>query len=330
MDLANVREGSIPFSDASKFKEMNRFMCSMARKLGDVGRVSEKAAHTKFSGEDSVKDVLSDLIKIVDEENIPEYCRNDPYGAISELKESCFPSSLEPNWLTEGDVAWNTVADAVWTFLSESFTGTSVELFATLSLAEIINMCDVSTTTASHVNFIVVSSVLFYLSFCRREIIHKPLGHVYCAREGPLFVVSYCHLILQKNELTDSLVVNKLLECGAQPGATFSFGLYLKATTLHFVAEWDNEDLGKEVAKKLLDKCDGRQQQQELANAQTEDGDIPLHWASLFGRAHMCEMLLDYGAQLDARNDEDKRALDIAVEEKDHAVINVLTFKLSI
>ncbi|KAH9289771.1 hypothetical protein KI387_033888, partial [Taxus chinensis] len=377
MDLADVREGSIPFSDASKFKEMNRFVCSMARKLGDVGRVSEKAAHTKFSGKDSVKDVLSDLIKIVDEENIPEYCRNDPRGVISKLKESCFSWSLEPDWLTGGDVAWNTVADAVWTFLSESFTGTSVEVFATFSLAEICkvnNMCDVRTTTASQLNFIVVSSVLFNLSFYRREFIHKPLGddcdRISCVDEiirhvasdsGPAELQRFSQTlennamwrcydpmgnydllnkllicaalpydlslinILPKNKLADSLVVNKLLECGAQPVATFAFGRWFpKATALHFVAQWKDEDLGKEVAKKLLDKCDGRQQQQELANAQDERGWIPLHMASFFGRAHLCEMLLDYGARLDVRDGEDKTALDSAVEKKEHAVINVL------
>ncbi|GLJ35181.1 hypothetical protein SUGI_0708090 [Cryptomeria japonica] len=50
MDLQDVVGGRIPFRDRQKFVDMNRKVCSLARKLGDKGPVSQKAAKGIFSG----------------------------------------------------------------------------------------------------------------------------------------------------------------------------------------------------------------------------------------------------------------------------------------
>ncbi|GLJ39252.1 hypothetical protein SUGI_0800820 [Cryptomeria japonica] len=68
--------------------------CSYAT-LGDKVPVSEKADKRRFSGPDSVRDVLSDMITIVEEENLEQY-NSTNFLCIDEYEELSFPSSLQP------------------------------------------------------------------------------------------------------------------------------------------------------------------------------------------------------------------------------------------
>ncbi|GLJ35194.1 hypothetical protein SUGI_0708350 [Cryptomeria japonica] len=140
MDLQDVRQGRIPFIDPTKFKQMNKVVCSLARKLGDNVPVSEKAAKRTYLGSHSGKEVLSNLIKIVNEEDLQQYDRSG-FKTTAEVEESCFPRSLEPYWLEhlarQGGMDWNNIADVFLNFLSESFAGSMVEFCGNRILAQI-------------------------------------------------------------------------------------------------------------------------------------------------------------------------------------------------
>ncbi|GLJ18497.1 hypothetical protein SUGI_0328410 [Cryptomeria japonica] len=98
MDMQDVRQGRIPFNNFSTFRERNTKVCSLARMLGDKVPVSEKADKRRFSGPDSVRDVLSDMITIVEEENLEQY-NSTNFLSIDEYEELSFPSSLQPGWI---------------------------------------------------------------------------------------------------------------------------------------------------------------------------------------------------------------------------------------
>ncbi|XP_057844990.2 uncharacterized protein LOC131054475 [Cryptomeria japonica] len=408
MDLQDVRQGRIPFIDPTKFKQMNKVVCSLARKLGDNVPVSEKAAKRTYLGSHSGKEVLSNLIKIVNEEDLQQYDRSG-FKTTAEVEESCFPRSLEPYWLEhlarQGGMDWNNIADVFLNFLSESFAGSMVEFCGNRILAQICKVNDESdgrTITSSQGNFIVASLILFYASSYLTDIMHAPLAHDCwgsCAGKMLFYVASNSgsddlprfNRMLENNamwrwydqvgnydllnkllviaasgnvsrrlktdEKNDILVVNMLLQCGAQPGSGYATLGCEKVTTLESAITFrDDEDIAKEVAKSLLHKCH-REQQQQLANVPNKDGLTPLqfaswrghalkcqmlldhgarpdflakdnktaiHFASLLGHAGVCQILLDNGAKPDVQDTDGKTVLHIAVEEKQNAVVNVL------
>ncbi|XP_057842012.2 uncharacterized protein LOC131051477 [Cryptomeria japonica] len=283
------------------------------------------------------------MINIVDEEKLERYGKYR-YSSVDTLMEDCFPELLEPDWLKDfsvrGGTDWSYIADTFWNFLSECFAGSMIQFYVNYILANICeqsNECDLKTITSSQENFMVASLILFYLSHRRNDIIHTPLAHdcrFSCAEKILNYVASnngpadlqpagQASEELRVEGKTHICVVNRLLECGAQPGPTYAILDFTKLTALLAAIRYlPDGDIEREVAISLLNKCDEKQHEQVL-NTPHEMGWSALHIASNNNEANACQMLLNYGAKLDVLNNDGKTALHIAVECEDDRVVNV-------
>lgn len=376
MCLQDVTDGDIPFSNLDKFKEMNSKVCSLARKLGNEGPVSEKANKGKYLGRQSARDVLSDMIEIVNKKNLPQYSLPGYFEIddMDDIVKSCLPISLEPEWLEvlarDGGADWNIIADAIWNFLSESFANFMVGLFSVLILRHICKKNDeddVKSLTPSKRNFMFATSILFNLSIYLEDIIHTPLAHSCegsCAAKMIQHVASDCgkhdlprfNKTLQNNAMwrcnnqvrnygllnklvilaasglasfrpetkaeTVFLLVNRLLDCGAQVGSTYLINTTLTALERAIRAIKD-DGIVEVVADFLLSKCDEEEQQLVNTPNKYQSEWTPLHFASEKGYAKTCHLLLQYGAQLNVQDTNGQTPLHIAVQEEKDAVVNV-------
>eukprot|EP01018_Ginkgo_biloba_P010706 Gb_03697 [translate_table: standard] len=113
----------------------------------------------------------------------------------------------------------------------------------------------------------------------------------------------------------DARVVQKLLDCGADPLETDDE----KKTALH---HW----FGKEgpmldVAEYLLETCSNKE---ELLGASVAHGLTALHTASSNGYPLLCKILLHHGAELNAKDQSGQIPLHHAVREQNEEVVRVL------
>ncbi|XP_057844089.1 uncharacterized protein LOC131053482 isoform X2 [Cryptomeria japonica] len=357
MNIGEVIEGNILLGDVNFFEEKNKIMGHVARRLGEEGGAAlQKAGKTKYSGKDSVKEVLSGMIKIVTE----YYATMEVMGcgiwrmfALFEAEEFCLPDSVR-----KGDVA-----EPFWSFVCDSFAGYVVEVFALTSLLEISKM---KIKSPCPKDLMTATSILLYLSDFRSDIIHEPLAHHCqdnCAgkilrhaaekavgvpqtfnsmlRHNPMWrcydatgnygVLSKLLFIVAKGEYTHieqvknmaGTVVEMLLQCGAQPGRRYAIGKYKAKTALHLVTKIRDKDVGTKITQALLDRCD-EQSISELVNAADDRGRSALHSASEKGGAHICGLLVGGGASVTAQDKKGMTALHYAFEGEFDEVIDVL------
>ncbi|GLJ22090.1 hypothetical protein SUGI_0414130 [Cryptomeria japonica] len=343
MDVGDVRGGNIPFSIAAKFEKMNKLIGHVARRLGvEGGKALEKARNTTYSGKDSIKEVLSGMVKIVTkEEDIVQFMSRATWRFTGyEGDEYCVPDSVR----TED------VVEAFWSFVCDSFAGYVVEVGALTSL---LNIREMQTRSTSHSNLKIATSILLCLSDFRTDIIHEPMAHDCkgsCAHKillhaaekaagnsqtfnemlksnamwrsysetGNYGVLDKLLVIVAKCKYDDRFedagkIIEILMLCGAQLGGRYAIGKYKNKTVLHSVAKFHDEGVGKEVAQALLRSCD-EQSINEFVNAADERGMTALHIASEKGNARICELLVDRGTVVTAQDKNGMTALHYALE----------------
>ncbi|GLJ21891.1 hypothetical protein SUGI_0409340 [Cryptomeria japonica] len=151
MKVGDVRGGNLPFSDVSKFKEMNERIGRLARILGEEGGAALEKKGKKYSGKNSVKEVLSGMIKIVTEDHdIVEFTRRARWMFEKyEGDEYCLPDSVK-----KADVA-----EPFWSFVCDSFAGYVVEVCALTCLLDIREMTAKGTNQN---NLMIATSILLY------------------------------------------------------------------------------------------------------------------------------------------------------------------------
>ncbi|KAH9314593.1 hypothetical protein KI387_023220 [Taxus chinensis] len=332
MDIRDLRDGNIP--DAVKFREMNVKICKLAKNLGNlVGEASEKAGKKMYYGHSSIKDVMCGLSEFLKED--PDAAEFVASNCGRVFKRDSYVKYFSPLSVELSYDAWIEIAEAFWSFFSDSFACSFVKAYACNCVR------DISIVNAEN-NFIVASEILFYLVKFQCEIIHAPLQHDGRAEECAPKIFRYLiekasgdpkclkemlqdnamwrcytdignydllHMLLiriTEEEVRDAtLVVNMLLQCGARPRPANTIGCCEnKTTALHCAAGRDyNEDLGLELAKSFLQKCDEKERK-ELIDATDEKEMTALHRACEKGNARICGLLLDYGAALHVRDDK--------------------------
>ncbi|XP_057844057.2 uncharacterized protein LOC131053463 [Cryptomeria japonica] len=362
MNVGDVRRGNIPISDVANFEEMNKMMGHLARRLGEEGgKALENSGKTKYYGKDSVKEVLSGMIKIVtEEEDVVQFMGSAKWKfTYYEGDEYFLPVSAKM-----GDVA-----EPFWCFVCDSFAGYAVETCALTSLLDIREMQAKSTSQNA---LMIATSILLHLSDFRTDIIHEPLAHdckgscanhilrhaADTAADNPqkfnemlknnamcrcydetrnysdetrnYGVLDKLLVIVAKQKYYDIeeeeklAVVDILLQCGAQPARCDAIGKYKNKTVLHSVAKFRNEDVGTEVAEALLCMCKDRSVY-DFVNAKDERGRTALHSASEKGNARICRLLVDRGTSVNAQDKKGKTALHCAFEGRIDNIKDVWT-----
>ncbi|GLJ21879.1 hypothetical protein SUGI_0409160 [Cryptomeria japonica] len=356
MKVGDVRGGNLSFSDVSKFKEMNEWIGRLARIIGEEGGAALEKKGKKYSGKNSVKEVLSGMIKIVTEDgDIVEFTRRARWMFEKyEGDEYCLPDSV----LKKADVA-----EPFWSFVCDSYAGYVVEVCARTCLLDIREMTAKGTNQN---NLMIVTSILLYLSDFRSDIIHEPLAH-HCqnncaanvlrnaAKEADGNPLKFSEMLKknamwrcyddtgnygvldkllivvaqgkfdnseQRKKKTETLV-DILLQCGAKPGRCHAIGKYKNKTALHAAAKISDKDVGIKVAQALLSKFD-EQSISEFVNAADERGRTALHIASEKGYAAFCGVLVDGGASATAQDKMGTTALHYALEKGFDEVVDVL------
>ena len=127
--------------------------------------------------------------------------------------------------------------------------------------------------------------------------------------------MSEIHLrIFSVNFLIFFRLVEKLLETGLDASAHLHDG----TSPIHLAAVLEDPD-GCTIVSRMLDYGAD-------PNVQTTNGLTPLHIAAMWGRAQTLDVLLDFGADVSAKDDDDTSALDYAegAEENSEACIDAL------
>ncbi|XP_057844043.1 uncharacterized protein LOC131053452 [Cryptomeria japonica] len=313
MNGGEVRGGNIPPIDVKKFEEMNKMMGYVARRLGEEGgKALEKSRKTKYTGKDSVKEVLSGMIKIVTtEEDIVNFMgRSMVRFSWYEFEEHRLPDSVKTV----------DVAEPFWSFVCDSFAGYLVKICACTSLVDIRKM---KTNGTGQNNWRIATSLLFHLSHFLIDIIHKPMGHNckdFCTRKILRNAAEKAAGNQQK--FIEMLQKNAMWRC-YDDAAALSLEDAMQ-TVLHSIVKFRDEDVGTEVAQALLCKLD-EQSIKEFMNAADERGRTALHSASEKGNARICRLLADHGALVTAHDKKGMTALHSAFEGGTDKVIDVET-----
>ncbi|XP_046983222.1 ankyrin repeat domain-containing protein 65-like [Schistocerca americana] len=115
-------------------------------------------------------------------------------------------------------------------------------------------------------------------------------------------------------------VVRWLLRAGADVGAVEYFE---QLTPLHLAAIW-----GHEYVVWLLLVASDPPLDCNYPDVVDTCGRTPLHWAAVAGNATVVSMLLEAGADKAARNNAGTTALDFAIQENNHQVVDLLQSSL--
>ncbi|XP_049796104.1 ankyrin repeat domain-containing protein 65-like [Schistocerca nitens] len=115
-------------------------------------------------------------------------------------------------------------------------------------------------------------------------------------------------------------VVRWLLRAGADVGAAEYFE---QLTPLHMAAIW-----GHEYVVWLLLVASDPPLDCNYPDVVDTCGRTPLHWAAVAGNATVVSMLLEAGADKAARNNAGTTALDFAIQENHHQVVDLLQSSL--
>eukprot|EP01018_Ginkgo_biloba_P009757 Gb_07742 [translate_table: standard] len=115
----------------------------------------------------------------------------------------------------------------------------------------------------------------------------------------------------------DAQVVQKLLDCGAEPFETDG----QKKTALHYcVGKEGKEKKLLDVAEILLKTCRNKE---ELLGASDADGLTALHTASSSDYPFLCELLLRHGSEMSAKDQSGRIPLHHAVRKENEEVVKV-------
>ncbi|GLJ35642.1 hypothetical protein SUGI_0716420 [Cryptomeria japonica] len=311
-ESVDVREGNIPFSNKTKFVEMNRRICHIGRILGEEGLAGRKAAKRKFS-KDSVEEVMFKMVKSCWDKFSQEdkkilgqnFLRRSIDEFISNIIRQCSEVNWFENFASEGDMS-----DAIWHFLwfyiSSSIAAGTIRSSIGLLIKEWGNdECQ----TRSPRNFIISSAILFHLSRYEENKVRSILLQACkdAADDGQYFKATLQNpqsayydeagnydllskILIYAVDNKDNFVVNKVLEWGAQPQV--DVGPDQQNRALYFAIQNNRKD----IVKSLFDKCRSKEQ---FANVADEDGWTALHSACFTGDLSICEMVLEYGGRPD-------------------------------
>ena len=124
MKQSDVRGGNVPFANAAKFQKMNEDIGRLSRRLAyEQVAAREKGRRTKYSGVDSVEEVLRGMMQIVtEEEKISGYRMRDFRGF-------CGHKYYLLDFPRIGDVE-----EIFWSYVCETFADFIVEDFSVYHL----------------------------------------------------------------------------------------------------------------------------------------------------------------------------------------------------
>ena len=97
-------------------------------------------------------------------------------------------------------------------------------------------------------------------------------------------------------------------------------------TVLHRAISGNNEEIIKLIINKIKET---KEDIGPYIDAQDTEGDTPLMWAAEGGKVSAVKILLEYGADVNARNNLDQNALDWAVKGSYEEIVNILLDKQS-
>ncbi|GLJ36568.1 hypothetical protein SUGI_0735020 [Cryptomeria japonica] len=289
---------------------------------------SEKSDWVEFS-EKSVKEVMTSMGKSCSDKFIEEHkkivgqtfldAKDSISTGISEDEEFS-KVILFQEFASQGDTS-----DAIWNFLwyfSSSYVlGHMVNLSLSLLFKEWFKE---ECQTRNRRDFIMFTAILSLLSEIQwRELLRivkqacddrQITSLAYNDKTGNYDILNKILILAVRDEF--SVVVNKVLEWGAQPQA--NLGPDQQNMALYYAILYDN----KEIVRSLFDKCHSKEQ---FANAANEKGMTALHWACESGsEVSICRMIVECGGKTNVRDNRDRLPLHYAVERGDEGIVDVL------
>lgn len=304
-----VMGGGIPFTKDDRFEWMNTMLSSVARKLGEeVGAARENAGKRKYDGTDSIKEVLSGMIKIVtDEEDVVNFIgdciwhfrsyEGDEYllPEMGDVAETLWSSLCEPG----------NVADAYWSFVCDTFAGYVVEICSLTSLTYM----DYTESNQKPI-MAIATTVLIHLSYRRSAIIHRALGHS-CRGNCAGKILSYA----AEKAVGDVNCFCKMLKHNAmwkRYGETGFYGfrdmIWRSDVDICF-----DEDPRTAFVQASLSRCD-EESKAHFVSSTDERKRTALHSASERMNSSLCKLLIGFGASAKAQDQDGMTPLHCALE----------------
>ncbi|GLJ21899.1 hypothetical protein SUGI_0409440 [Cryptomeria japonica] len=295
MKVGDVRGGNLPFSDVSKFKEMNEWIGRLARILGEEGGAAlEKKGKKKYSGKKSVKEVLSGMIKIVTKhDDIVKFMPRAMWRFIGyEGDEYCLPDSVK-----KADVA-----EPFWSFVCDSFAGYVVEVCALTCLLDVREM---TAKGSNQNNLMIATSILLYLSDILLQCGAKP-GRCHAIGKYKNKTALHAAAKISDKDVGIKVAQALLSKCDEQSISEFVNAADERGrTALHIASE-------KGYAAFCGVLVDGG----ALVTAQDKMGTTALHYALEKGFDEVVDVLMespDVCKSLDLKDDRGYTPLDVAV-----------------
>ncbi|XP_059065336.1 uncharacterized protein LOC131857170 [Cryptomeria japonica] len=296
-----VREGNISFSNKTTFVEMNKMICSLGRILGEEGLASQKV-DTRALSKDSVKEVMVSMGKS---------CWDKFSGKHKKILGQTFLEMVdgftidtieqcsEVNWFQ--DFASKEDTSNIWNFLWYYIYSNVVASIVHICFALLVKDLGTEMFQArSQKDFIMSTAIIHYVLEYEKDegegilarawkdtagdgrqrfkdkLKNRSFYHYDASGDYP--VLNKILIYAAKNE--DSLLVNKVLDWGAQPQA--NLGPEQQNMAPRYAIE---QCRSNEILRNLFDKCPSKE---EFANAKNEEGKSALHLACCYGDLDMC------------------------------------------
>ncbi|XP_057869508.2 uncharacterized protein LOC131076382 isoform X1 [Cryptomeria japonica] len=312
-----VREGNTSFSNKTTFVEMNKMICSLGRILGEEGLASQKV-DTRALSKDSVKEVMVSMGKSCwdkfsgkNKKILGQTFLEMVDGFTSDTIGRCSEVNWFENFASQEDTSniWN----FLWYYISSNVVASIVHKCFSLLVKDLgTEMFQ----ARRQKEFIMSTAILHYVLEYEKDegegilarackdtagdgrqrfkdtLKNRSFYHYDASGDYP--VLNKILIYAAKNE--DSLLVNKVLDWGAQPQA--NLGPEQQNMALRYAIE---QCRSSEILRNLFDKCPSKE---EFANAKNEEGKSALHLACYYGDLDMCQMVLRYGGRPEV---QDKR-----------------------
>ncbi|XP_057829616.2 uncharacterized protein LOC131040682 [Cryptomeria japonica] len=308
MDLADVRDGRIPIRNASavdEMKNLNWMLNDVARNLWDAP-FSEEEGSKKLDAR-SVGDTFGKM---------GESCWDKFSDDRKKLLGRAFLGSIKTaSYVIASFVEY----DVIWTvsFGWQYITFHTIMNYGYYALGGVMNkwLNDKSPqVTRGERNFVLSVSFIYYYYY-----FHYYRRDKYVSRRENYNILDSVFDVAER--FGDVIVMKKVLDCGARLQITNT------RMVLHTALKADvSEDKMLDMVRICLDKFE-LEAEKQLVNAADGEGMTALHLASLQGKARVCELLLQHGAEPHVQDRTGRLPLHHAIEKKNKQVIDLLIGK---